>query len=177
MTIAATCVSSLRQHLTHAKRRPALIVHPWVADGELRLDRDVVGPRTREGEDPSADVSAENWRSASRRILKQGEALGNVPVSTDAWHVPAMKKYLLVALFVVGGVAEADHHAPPQAAFDACAKSKQGDTCSFTGRNSKKLDGTCQTPRASTGSGSAAASAALVCRPSHHMHGGTGSAQ
>ena len=90
-----------------------------------------------------------------------------------------MKKYLFVAL-LAANVAQADTHhwAPPQAAFDACAKSKQGDACSFTGKNNKKLDGTCQVPRApAAGSGSAAASAALVCHTNHHMHGGSGSAQ
>ncbi|HEY1817825.1 MAG TPA: hypothetical protein VGG74_36035 [Kofleriaceae bacterium] len=84
-----------------------------------------------------------------------------------------MKKYLL-GMLLVAGVAYGDHHwAPPQAAFDACAKSKQSDPCSFTGRSNRKLDGTCQIPHApAAGSGSATASAALVCRPQHHMHGG-----
>jgi hypothetical protein len=90
-----------------------------------------------------------------------------------------MKKYLFVAL-LAANVAQADPHhwTPPKAAFDACAKSKQGDACSFTGKNNKKLDGTCQIPRApaaGSGSGSAAASAALVCHTNHHMHGGGGS--
>jgi len=57
-------------------------------------------------------------------------------------------------------------HAPPKAAFDACAKAKQGDACSFTGRAGRTLSGTCEVPR-SGGS-------ALVCRPAR-MHGGSGS--
>jgi hypothetical protein len=92
-------------------------------------------------------------------------------------HVRAMKKYLIVGIFVVAGVAYADHHwTPPQAAFDACAKNKQGDTCSFKGKEDRMVSGTCQVPRAGSGSGSASPSGALVCRPHHHDHGaGSGS--
>ena len=96
------------------------------------------------------------------------------------WHVRVMKKYLVVGIFVVAGIAYADrgHWAPPQAAFDACAKNKQGDTCSFKGREDRTISGTCQVPRAGAGSGSGSAtpSGALVCRPHHHDHGaGSGS--
>jgi hypothetical protein len=84
-----------------------------------------------------------------------------------------MKKYLFVALIGIAGVAYADHMRPPQAAFDACAKSKQGDTCSFTKAN-HSVNGTCQVPRHhATGSdGSAAPAATLVCHAPHHDHGG-----
>ncbi|HEY1549356.1 MAG TPA: hypothetical protein VGG28_16130 [Kofleriaceae bacterium] len=80
-----------------------------------------------------------------------------------------MKKYLFVALFSIAGVAYADHMRPPQAAFDACAKSKQGDSCSFTGKSNQTVNGTCQVPRHHA-DGSAAAT--LVCHAPHHDHGG-----
>ena len=84
-----------------------------------------------------------------------------------------MKKYLFVAFVALGGIAYADHHwAPPQAAFDACAKSKQGDACSFTGKANQSITGTCQTPRHHDGSGSAAPAGTLVCHSPHHGHGG-----
>ncbi len=80
----------------------------------------------------------------------------------------------LVAISLLGsgaGLALADKPkwTPPQAAFDACAKSKQGDACTFTGRGDRTLKGTCEVPRDNTGSG-----AALVCRPARGSgrHGG-----
>lgn len=87
-----------------------------------------------------------------------------------------MKKYLFVALLGLAGVAYADHMRPPQAAFDACAKSKQGDTCSFTGRTNQTISGTCQVPRHHAGGSDAAPGATLVCHAPHHDHGrGSGS--
>lgn len=63
-----------------------------------------------------------------------------------------------------GGAAARPHH-PPKAAFDACAKSKQGDACSFTvGSNTRQ--GTCELPMHGGGSGSP-----LVCRSPHGGHG------
>ena len=46
---------------------------------------------------------------------------------------------------------------PPKAAFDACAKAKQGDACSFKGRMNRDLSGTCEVPRDG--------GKVLVCRP------------
>jgi hypothetical protein len=79
-----------------------------------------------------------------------------------------MKKYLLLVALVAPAYADHPHWTPPQAAFDACAKSKQGDTCSFQGKADKTVNGTCEVPH----HGSATA---LVCRPPHH-HMGSGSA-
>ncbi len=47
---------------------------------------------------------------------------------------------------------------PPQVAFDACASSTEGDTCSFSGRNDEQLSGTCFLPHGRE----------LVCRPDGH---------
>jgi hypothetical protein len=79
-----------------------------------------------------------------------------------------MKKYLFVALVGLAGIAYADHMKPPQAAFDACAKSKQGDTCSFAGKSNQTINGTCQVPRHHA----AGSDATLVCHGPHHDHGG-----
>lgn len=49
------------------------------------------------------------------------------------------------------------HHEPPQVAIDACSTSQLNDACSFTGRNSNTVNGSCQTPQSST---------QLVCVPS-----------
>ena len=58
---------------------------------------------------------------------------------------------------------------PPQAAFDACAKAKQGDACAFKGRRDHELKGTCEVPRDN--------GKALVCRPAwKHDGSGSGSA-
>ena len=38
-------------------------------------------------------------------------------------------------------------HSAMQAAFAACAKAKQGDTCQFVGRRDRLVQGTCQVPR------------------------------
>jgi hypothetical protein len=84
-----------------------------------------------------------------------------------------MKKYLFVAFLGVAGIAYADHMRPPQAAFDACAKSKQGDTCSFAGKSNQTINGTCQVPRHHAAGSDAAT---LVCHAPHHDHGaGSGS--
>jgi hypothetical protein len=53
--------------------------------------------------------------------------------------------------------ADGAHHRPPQAAFDACAKSKAGDACSVK-FHEQTLSGVC---------GPAHDSSALVCRPDH----------
>ncbi len=82
-----------------------------------------------------------------------------------------MKKSLLVAFLGLAGIAYADHMRPPQAAFDACAKSKQGDTCSFTKAN-HSINGTCQVPRHHAAGSDAAPAATLVCHAPHHDHGG-----
>jgi hypothetical protein len=88
-----------------------------------------------------------------------------------------MKQFLFIAVTSLAGIAYADHgHAPPQAAFDACAKSKQGDTCSFAGQNNQTVNGTCQTPRHRPAGSDAAPAAALVCHGAHHdHHAGSGS--
>ena len=49
------------------------------------------------------------------------------------------------------------HHQPPQAAFDACAQSKAGDTCSVT-FGDHAITGVCA---------AAPDSQALACRPDH----------
>ncbi len=60
-------------------------------------------------------------------------------------------------------------HVPPKAAFDACAKAKVGDACTFRGRMDRTLTGTCETPRDN--------GKALVCRPDRHKGGGDGERQ
>ena len=74
-----------------------------------------------------------------------------------------MKKYLLLLVLAVPAYADHPHWTPPQAALDACAKSKQGDTCSFQGKADKTVSGTCQVPHHGSAS-------ALVCRSPHHDH-------
>lgn len=65
----------------------------------------------------------------------------------------------LLVLALPFAVARADHphHAPPQAAFDACAKAKSGDACSVA-LHDHTMTGVCVTAHASS---------ALVCRPDH----------
>jgi hypothetical protein len=65
----------------------------------------------------------------------------------------------LLVLALPFAVARADHsrHRPPQAAFDACARSKAGDACSVT-LGDRTITGLCATARDTT---------ALVCRPDH----------
>jgi hypothetical protein len=71
-------------------------------------------------------------------------------------------KLIATSLFVLAvpfAIARADHgrHQPPQAAFDACAKSKAGDACEVT-LHEHTLKGVCaQMPDRS----------ALVCHPDH----------
>ncbi|HEY0255342.1 MAG TPA: hypothetical protein VGC41_27625, partial [Kofleriaceae bacterium] len=51
----------------------------------------------------------------------------------------------VLALALPFAIARADHgphHQPPQAAFDACARSKAGDTCTVT-FGDHTLNGTC----------------------------------
>jgi hypothetical protein len=48
---------------------------------------------------------------------------------------------------------------PPQAAFDACAKSKEGDACSFKGQAGRQRSGKCEMPKAK-----ALAGKGLICR-------------
>jgi hypothetical protein len=74
-----------------------------------------------------------------------------------------MKFQITAALLVSAlpfAIASADrppHRKPPQAAFDACAKSQQGDTCSVA-FGERTINGTCEAFKDS---------AALVCRPDH----------
>ena len=76
-------------------------------------------------------------------------------------------RIVVVALVVsAAGVIAYAQGAHP--AVDACAKSKQGDTCSFTGKSGKDVKGTCQPPRRSR------SGVSLVCRP-EGMGGGSGS--
>lgn len=72
-------------------------------------------------------------------------------------------KQLVLATILVGAlpfaIANADRprpRTPPQAAFDACAKSRQGDACTVS-FGDRSIDGTCETFPEAT---------ALVCRPS-----------
>jgi hypothetical protein len=83
-----------------------------------------------------------------------------------------MKKSLFVAFIGLAGIAYADHMRPPQAAFDACAKSKQGDSCSFI-RGNRSVEGTCQVPRHQAAGSAAAPAATLVCHAPHHDHAGS----
>jgi hypothetical protein len=71
-----------------------------------------------------------------------------------------MKRYIFSALLITAlpfAIANADRpqHKPPQAAFDVCAKSKQGDACTVTA-NGHDRAGTCETFPDTT---------ALACRP------------
>ncbi len=80
---------------------------------------------------------------------------------------------MTLALGIAAAYADRPPHKPPQAAFDACAKAKQGDACSFKGRDDKDRKGTCEVPRDG--------GSALVCRPQRPNKGagsgsGTGSA-
>jgi hypothetical protein len=71
-----------------------------------------------------------------------------------------------VALLVVAVAAYADrpHHAPPQAAIDACTNAKAGAACTFTrpsrdgSGNGHTITGTCVTPPEQT---------VLACKPDH----------
>jgi hypothetical protein len=65
----------------------------------------------------------------------------------------------LFILILPFAIAYADHgpHQPPQAAFDACAKSKAGDACSVT-FHEHTLTGVCSEMQDTK---------ALVCRPDH----------
>jgi hypothetical protein len=62
---------------------------------------------------------------------------------------------LTATIFIVGtAFAESDqenkprreHRGPPEAAFEACSNSVQGDPCSFEGRRSDTVEGNCDTP-------------------------------
>jgi hypothetical protein len=75
-----------------------------------------------------------------------------------------MTKLIALSLFVTAlpfAVANADHprhpHPPPQAAIDACAKSKAGDACSVT-FHEHTLNGKC---------GNVPDVTPLVCKPDH----------
>ncbi len=66
----------------------------------------------------------------------------------------------VLALALPFAIARADHgphHQPPQAAFDACARSKAGDTCTVT-FGDHTLNGTCA---------AGPDNQALACRPDH----------
>jgi len=73
-------------------------------------------------------------------------------------------KQLILVTVIVGAlpfaIASADRPAPrrpPQAAFEACAKSRQGDACTVS-FGDRRIDGTCEAFPDTT---------ALVCRPTH----------
>ena len=61
-----------------------------------------------------------------------------------------------IAIVMLSGPSALDHHGPPQEAIDACAKLRDGDTCSFT-HHGHNVDGSCRT--GPDGSG------ALACAP------------
>jgi len=66
----------------------------------------------------------------------------------------------LLVLALPFAAAHADgphHHKPPQAAFDACAKAKDGDACTVAWAD-HKMDGVCRPAHETS---------ALVCRPAH----------
>ena len=48
-----------------------------------------------------------------------------------------------------------EHGRPPEVAIEACAAAVQGDQCSFEGRRSETLEGTCEGPEDKP----------LACRP------------
>jgi hypothetical protein len=74
----------------------------------------------------------------------------------------------MIMFVSVPALAEGDKKwTPPQAAFDACAKAKQADKCSFKGRHDRQLQGTCEVPRDG--------GKALVCRPARKPGAGSGS--
>ncbi|HEX3763967.1 MAG TPA: hypothetical protein VHW23_34970 [Kofleriaceae bacterium] len=64
---------------------------------------------------------------------------------------------LVLALPLAAAYADAPRRHPPQVAFDACAKAKADDACSFKLRD-HEIKGKCATARESS---------ALVCRPEH----------
>jgi hypothetical protein len=66
---------------------------------------------------------------------------------------------LVLALPFAAAHADGPRRHPPQAAFDACAKAKADDACSFKLRD-HTISGKCAAARASS---------ALVCRPDHPM--------
>jgi hypothetical protein len=89
------------------------------------------------------------------------------PSVLGAWHPVAMKiRAAVIGMLLCGGLASADPApatpppGPPQAALDACAKSKLGDPCTFTGRHGHDIKGTCATPHRKNITG-------LVCRGAH----------
>lgn len=65
------------------------------------------------------------------------------------------------------GPQERGHHHPPKAAFDACAKAKHGDACSFVGRGDRTVAGACEPSRGDA--------KVLVCRVHHDHDHGSGS--
>ena len=77
-------------------------------------------------------------------------------------------RFVIVLGFIGLGVVVAEaQKGPPPAAFDACAKLKTGDKCSFKGRKDTDVSGTCQTAKD--------ASKGLVCRRDGMGSGGKGS--
>jgi hypothetical protein len=74
---------------------------------------------------------------------------------------------LLTSLFVNSGYAENTQgqrngqRGPPQVALDACSSLSEGAACSFTGRNSEELSGTCFAPSETE----------LTCKPEGHEGG------
>lgn len=51
----------------------------------------------------------------------------------------------------------------PQEAFDACASSSEGDSCSMSGRNGETMSGQCMAPP--SGQDEDTSSEELACRP------------
>ena len=66
----------------------------------------------------------------------------------------------------VGEQAPDRPHGPPPEAVDACRGKAVGATCSFTGRDNEKLNGTCfAPPAAKAGAVADQASRPAACRP------------
>lgn len=60
----------------------------------------------------------------------------------------------VLASYLVSGIANAENNqqsgkrrGPPPQAIEACADQTEGETCSFTGRRSEEVTGTCIVPR------------------------------
>ena len=82
------------------------------------------------------------------------------------FRILAITSALAGTIAVANATGDHPHHKPSQAAFDACAKSKQNDACTFRGHSDRELKGTCETPREGQTPPNGG-SAALVCRPHH----------
>lgn len=66
------------------------------------------------------------------------------------------------------GMGGGHHRGPPPEAIAACKGKSSGDDCSFTGRNSQNITGTCFAPPSSGQQGSGGQGARpLACRPAN----------